>query len=220
LPATTTSVNKDLPLFRYGLKSHYEAPNLIVDFPDDALYDSIYFDYRLLKGNSHTLSDVHQIHNGSVPIHSNVSIKIRPDSLSAKTDRSKLTIARMAGNSFYFVKSDWDRDYLSANIRSFGNYCIVADTIPPDIRPVGKIKNKKVNPGDMIKFTITDNLSGIDTYTLRINGKWVLAGYDAKNDLLIYSADPAHLKQGNNKVEVTVTDKLKNQRTFLTTILY
>ena len=72
----------------------------------------------------------------------------------------------------------------------------------------------------MIRFTITDDFSGIDTYNLTINGKWVLAEYDAKNKLLTYTADASHFNKGNNAMILTLTDKLNNQKVFSATVLF
>jgi hypothetical protein len=218
--AKITAKRSNMPLYHYGLKWHYEAKNLAVDFPDDALYDTIYFDYRLLKGTKQTYSGIHHLHDASTPIHSFVTVKIKPDSLTPKTDRSKLTIARSAKNSFIYVKSEWEDKYLSARIRGFGDYCIVADTVSPVIKPVGKIKNRKVSTGDLIKFVITDYLSGIYTYALTINSRWVLAEYDAKNNLLTYTANASHFNKGNNTLVLKVMDKLRNQQVFSTTVSF
>ena len=101
-PSSNEVITKanNLPLYRYGLKYHFEAKNLVVDFPDDALYDSIYFDYRLLKGTKQTHTDIHHLHDASVPIHSYVSLKIKPEDVRLKTDSSKLTIARLVKKLF------------------------------------------------------------------------------------------------------------------------
>jgi murein DD-endopeptidase MepM/ murein hydrolase activator NlpD len=219
-PMAVSSERNNSPLYRYGLKWHFEARNISIDLPSDALYDSIYFDYQLLRGTGRMFSDVHHIHDASVPLHSFVLLKIKPDTLFASIDRSKLTIARLVRNSFVYVKSEWDGGSLSAKIRSFGNYFIVSDTVPPEIRVVGKIKNRKILPGDMIRFTINDEFSGIDTYHLTINGKWVLAEYDAKNDMIIYTAEAAHFTKGSNTLVLAITDKLNNRKVFRTTVLF
>ncbi len=220
LPVNKTNAASDLPLYRYGLKWHFEAGKVMVDIPDDALYDSVYFDYRLMRGTRQTWSDIHHIHDASVPIHSFILLKIKPDTLRPGIDPLKLTIARQVKNSYTYVKSEWAGGYLSAKIRSFGNYCIVADTILPVIKPVGTLPNRKINPGDLIRFTISDEFSGIDTYRLTINGVWVLAEYDAKNKLLTYTAEAVHFTKGKNTLVLTVTDKMKNQSVFGATVLY
>jgi hypothetical protein len=70
-----------------------------------------------------------------------------------------------------------------------------------------------------LKIVITDNLSGISEYSLRINGKWVLAEYDAKNDLLMYEYDTNTLRRTKLNVELIVIDR-KDNFTRITKELY
>ena len=208
------------PIYYYGLKQHFEARNISVDFPENALYDSIYFDYKASAGTAKTYSVLHHVHDATTPIHSYVLLKIKPDTLLPEMVKEKLCMARFSNNNYSYVKSEWKDDFLAARIRSFGNYCIVADTTAPEIKPLVNLKNKKINTDEFIRFTISDNFSGIDTYTLTINDKWVLAEYDAKNDLLIYKAEASHFIKGNNDLILTVTDKLKNRQVYKTTVVF
>ena len=209
-----------LPLFRYGLKNHFEAENITVDLPPDALYDSIYFDCQTLAASKQTYSKIFKIHNNLTPIHSFATLKIKPDTTLPLAMREKLTLAEVSGKNFVYTRSEWAGEYLSAKIRRFGNYAIVADTIAPEIAYLGMGGSKKIDTDGQIKFKITDDFSGIATYQLTINGQWVLAAYDAKSDMLIYKTDPLQFKKGSNDIEVRVTDKLNNQRIFRTTINY
>jgi hypothetical protein len=203
-----------LPLFRYGLKNHFEAENMMLDIPADALYDSIYFEYSSKAKTKYCYSRVHQIHNKFVPLHNYVTLSIKPDSVIKGDLKPKLSLAYIAENNFSFVKSKWENGYLSASVRKFGDYAIVADTVAPLIKPTANYNNTKINPEGSISFKIIDNFSGIATYTLTINGKWVLATYDAKNDLLTYKIDIAHFSGGKNVLELVVTDKINNKSTY------
>jgi len=216
----TVSTKTDFPLYHYGLKEHFEAKNITVDFPENALYDSIYFDYKVTDGNRKTYSVIHQVQDANTPIHSYVLVKIKPNIPFTDSIKPKLCMARFSNNTYSYVKSEWTDGYISAKIHTFGNYCIVADTTPPEIKPLGNLNHKKINPDELIRFTISDNFSGIDTYTLTLNGKWILADYDAKNDLLTYKADAANFVKGNNDLKLVVTDKLKNQQTISLTLVY
>lgn len=222
LPATTarpTAENK-IPLFRYGLKNHFESKNIVLDLPSDALYDSLFFEYNTKPRTKLTYSAIHQIHNKFTPIHSSALLKIKPDSVPNKKLLSKLTITYVTGNSFSFIKSEWENDFLKSKIRKFGNYTIVADTVAPEIKASRTLNNKKILPGELISFTISDDFSGIDNYILTINEKWVLAEYDAKNNLLVYKADPANFNTGTNNLVLTVTDKLNNSSVYKATLIY
>ena len=202
------------PLFRYGLKNHFEAQDVQVDFPSNALYDSIYFDFRTLPRIKASYSKVFQIHNRFTPIHSFVSLKIQPDTAINPNLMAKLTIAEVSEKPYTYIKSEWTDGVFAAKIRRFGTYCIVADTIPPEIIPIGISNGKKVTPEVQLRFKITDDFSGISTYALTINDTWVLASYDAKSDMLIYKIDAVHFKHGSNSLELKVTDRMKNLRIY------
>jgi len=65
-----------------------------------------------------------------------------------------------------------------------------------------------------LKFTISDNLSGIYSYRATIDGKWVLAEYDPKKKLLIYTFDE-HCGPGKHNILLEVTDKKGNKTVYL-----
>lgn len=215
-----TSIENKLPLFRFGLKNHFEDENIVLDLPSNALYDSIYFEYAVKPRTKYCYSALHQAHNKYTPLHTAATLMIKPDTVVSDTLSSKLTLADVSERNFSFVKSEWKNGYLSARIRKFGTYAIVADTIAPVIKPVGNLNNKKVLAGMLVSFTISDDFSGIEKYDLTINGKWVLAEYDAKNKLLIYKADPAHFNTGKNNLLLTVADNLNNIAVYKSTLLY
>jgi murein DD-endopeptidase MepM/ murein hydrolase activator NlpD len=219
-PARAVASVSKLPLYHYGLKEHFEAKNITVDFPANALYDSIYFDYKVLERTDKTYSGIHQVHLPTTPIHTHVLLKIKPDIMPGQTLAEKLCLALYAGDYYTYVKTEWADGFLYAKISSFGNYCVVADTVAPEIKPIGIYKNKKINPDDLIKFTITDNFSGISSYVLTVNGKWALAEYDAKNNLLTFKADAAILKQGVNLLDLKVSDRLKNEVVYSVELIF
>jgi hypothetical protein len=60
-----------------------------------------------------------------------------------------------------------------------------------------------------IQFKITDNLSGIDSYNTYLDGKWVVADYDAKTFTLTYYFTP-DIKPGQHYFRVVVADERHN----------
>jgi len=208
------------PLFRFGLKNHFEKENMVLDLPSDALYDSIYFDYAVFPRLKTTFASIHRVHNKLTPLHTFITLNIKPDTTMTKYLMPKLTLAYVYGKSFSYVKSKWENGFLSGRIRKFGDYTIVADTIAPVIKPSINYDNRKISSGDIVSFKITDDFSGINSYNLSINGKWVLAEYDQKNDLLFYKADPSHFTNKTNILELVVTDNLENKTTYKVTLLY
>lgn len=63
-----------------------------------------------------------------------------------------------------------------------------------------------------------DDLSGIASYRVEVNGKWCLFTYDAKNRLLEGSLNEPVFVKGKNKLVLKVEDGVKNVTTFETEI--
>lgn len=105
--------------------------------------------------------------------------------------------------------------YANINFKQFGTFEIKVDTTGPKIKPQLSIKKLKqsIKSAKQINFIITDNLSGIANYQLYLNDKWVLAEYDAKSDLLIYTIDE-NTPIGDLEFIVTVQDKVKNSSVY------
>lgn len=96
-------------------------------------------------------------------------------------------------------------------IKNFGSFQLALDTAKPHIKTKTPLKKlKKIFPkAEHLSFVITDNLSGIATYSLYINDTWYLAEYDAKSDLLTCFFD-SETPAGELEFRVEVTDRVGN----------
>jgi len=196
-------------VFSYVSSNFYQTEDLILQVPGAALYDSIYFDYRIKPAEEGMISDIHQLHYDYVPLHKWCGLSIQPKSFSPGLEDKYLIAKTEEEGEFDPAGGTWENGFVSAQIREFGDYCILIDTIPPDIKPLNVSENKNLQNQQSIRIKITDELSGIESYRGTINGKWILMEYDAKNDLLIYNFDD-HLLKGQNTFELKVNDDRKN----------
>lgn len=144
-----------------------------------------------------------------IPVQKNIEIKIRPADEYASSD--KLYIVSIAKNGkFGAVGGKMVDGMMIANIKRFGTYALAVDDTAPTITPDNFNNNSKIIKCKRLKIKIKDKESGIGSYNIHLNGKWVVGAYDAKNDLLFYDVDE-FLKYGNNKMEVVVTDAVGNK---------
>ncbi|HZG00451.1 MAG TPA: hypothetical protein VEY71_05580, partial [Chitinophagales bacterium] len=83
---------------------------------------------------------------------------------------------------------------------------------PPRLIPVN-FKNGGTAPAANLRMTITDLQSGLKDYDVFLDGEWVLAEYDAKNDTVtvIPKQKPA---AGVRELKAVVTDKVGNKKTY------
>lgn len=203
----------------FGLPYRFNYEDLIVEIPDNALFDSIFFKYRKTPKTSKTYSPLHTIHDNFTPLFTYILVKIKPESGLSSVNRDKLCIAEIKSDDFIYQNTYREGGFFCAKPKNFGTYALVSDTIAPEIKPMLPKKNH-ITSDTWLKFMIKDNLSGIDTYNLSINNNWVLAEFDAKNNLLLYKAEDQHFVSGENKLTLQVTDKLKNSAVYQTIINY
>ena len=72
--------------------------------------------------------------------------------------------------------------------------------------------NQNMTHSSQIRLRIADGLSGIASYSGRIDGKWVLFEYDAKNALIYYTFDGG-IASGAHILDVEVVDQKNNKAT-------
>lgn len=206
--------------FAYNKTNHFETDSVIVDIPNGALYSDLDFDFKVGNKPAGAYSARYKIHSRYTPLQKTYALKIKPGRLPKKLE-SKALIAQVNTQTgkFTSVGGWYENGWVIATPIVFGNFCVVADTIAPSIHSLS-IKNDILQESQKIRFKITDDLSGIKTYTGTIDNKWVLFEYDAKRDLLEYNIDN-HLKRGQKHLlELTVEDAKGNANTYTANFNY
>jgi len=158
------------------------------------------------------LAPVHVVGNPEIPMKTFASLLIKPDEETLKKyDSNKLLIVSIdSKGNFSAHESVFQNGNIIAQIREMGKFTIAADVTAPVITPVNIAEGKKITAQKDIQVKITDNLSGINTYTGTLNGKWILMDYDRKNRLLKYTFDD-RLQKGENIFTLEVTDYAGNK---------
>ncbi|MCK4570001.1 MAG: M23 family metallopeptidase [Bacteroidales bacterium] len=193
-------------------ENEFTAENFELSLPGSCLYRDMWFEYDSASMPEGSFSRIHRIHNDRTPVHKYFNVEVVPDTIPIQTD--KLILARITDDGDYIsYGGKWEDGMLKASIRSFGDYMILIDTIPPEITSVN-ISSGQIKPDrKTVKLKIKDELSGIRRFRASLNGSWVLMDYDAKNALLTYTIDE-RLKKGNNHFVLEVTDQRDNKTVF------
>ena len=103
--------------------------------------------------------------------------------------------------------------------RSMGEYTIKIDSVAPKVSASNFKDGQSVKELKSLRFKITDDMTGIETYDVYLDDVWVLGQYDAKNALLYYEIDEK-MKAGTNNVKVIVTDGVGNKKTLTMKVVY
>lgn len=209
------SVISSAKIFRYDKPNSFTADSIQLNLPANILYEDLEFSYAATRSVAKRYSATHRVQNINVPVHDSYNISILPRFIPAAL-QSKAVIAYDDGNGVKGTKtSHWEGKWLVARAREFGYFYVLLDTVKPKIVPANVKQNQLVTFREL-KFTVSDNLSGIVSYKGLLDGKWILMEYDPKNNRLSCELD-ASLAKGEHSLKVTVTDDVKNENSFLLT---
>jgi len=197
--------------FTYDDDNLFRTPFFELMAPEGAFYDDFGFQYDVSEKTSDLFSKIHRVHRETEPIHYPVKIRILAEGLPPEL-QEKSFIGRIHPNGSRSYAGGKIMDgWFETEIRNFGNYAIMVDTIPPVITPLSIKDQNALTETGRIRFTIHDNLSGIKSYEGLINGEWALFEYDQKNRLITYIFDNERLEMGKRHTLVlTVTDNVGN----------
>jgi len=207
--------------FYYDSLNVYENQNVRIAVPEDALFDHLDFKYREEKNDSFLFSMVHKVHNRFTPLLRPYILSIRSNDLADSLRDKALIASRAAKGNWVSQGGEYARGYVTAHVKAFGDFIIMVDSVPPEIKPVHYTVKGKYTAGSTISFSIRDTLSGIRNYKGFIDRNWTLFEYDLKNDLLSYTIDPARLASGKlHDLEIIVTDNKGNVQKFQSSFYY
>lgn len=190
--------------------NNYDLGGAKVYFPANTFYEDFYID---LKKGKDTVS----IHQNTVPAHRNFTITFDASKYSTE-EQKQLFIARLDNKLNPSYVSTYKRTgTFTTRTRNLGTYTLAKDTIAPKIR-VKNFKDKQwLNNYKYLSLAISDDLSGVDTYSATLNGNWILMEYEPKRNTLTYNFDDKILNEKQCVLKVTVTDNVGNQNTLTTT---
>ena len=146
------------------------------------------------------------------------TLRIRPEEKWANS--SKLYIASIDNNGKVSslggkMKNGW----MEVKTHTMGEYTVKVDSVAPTVKASNFKDGQSVKTLKSLRFKISDDMTGIETYDIYLDDVWVLGQYDAKNNLLYYEFDEK-MKKGTNNVKVVVTDGVGNKKTLKVKAVY
>lgn len=190
--------------------NNYDLGAAKVYFPANTFYKDFYID---LENNADTV----KIHNNRIPAHRNFTITFDVSKYK-KAEQEKMFIARLNKKGAANYASTHKRgNTFTSRTRSLGTFTLAKDTVAPKIRSKNFKEKQWLNNYSYLSLMISDDLSGIDTYSAKLNGKWILMEYEPKKKTITYNFDDKILDQKKCHLEVVVTDNVGNSTTFTST---
>ena len=185
--------------------------------PKNAFYRDVTLGVSKIDTIENIFSDyAYRLGSEDIPLHK--KIKIRMKIAEELVDDTLVYVASVdKDGKLSYLGNKYNDDFIEAQTNVLGTYLIAKDEFKPTIKPLNFKSGGTITENWSLRVEIEDKGSGIDKYEMLVNGEWVLAEYDAKNNLLIYQIDN-HIKKGHNTLEVIVTDMIGNKRIYSTTL--
>lgn len=205
---TPTKIVKTPYFLKAKNDNMYKKDNISVFVEEGTFYEDFYVNFDVKD-------DTLTFHDGSVAVHKNFKVTIDDSGISDE-QKKKTFIASLDGKSKRYNSTKVKDSTFTAYTKNMGKFFLAQDTIAPKAKPINITEGKWLNTQKSIDFTISDDLSGINTYNGYINGNWILFDYDYKKARITYEFDNQFLKDGRNEFKLEVTDNVGNSTIFET----
>ena len=200
----------------FWLPNYINTDDLRLEIPAWALYRTLDFQYKQLPDIGY--SDVFKIHNSWTPLQQPIQayFRIHKDNLP---DKRNYYVAKVAENGLTnYVESTYENGWMKADLKEFGTYKVLSDTILPKITAVNL---ESIAKNGVIRIRITDNASGIKSWRGSIDGKWALFALDGKSGWLNATLDSSRVDSGReHELQLSVKDGCGNENRFSSTFFW
>lgn len=213
---------KDEPLLpqtskgKYFIKAkndyNFEFETASVYFPPNLFYENCFLNIEETNG-------VLLMDSNYEAMQSAMTISFDISKLSEE-EQKKAFIAGINGYQLEYNSSFRKGNTLSAKIKSFGKFKVALDTIPPRVFNPNFVEGSNVSKLNTLTISITDMLSGIDSFNAYLNDEWILMEYDYKTKKITHNISDGKIKSGLNAFKLIVTDKLNNNTIFTSNFTY
>jgi Peptidase family M23 len=197
-----------------------EKPDFEMYLPEFCLYDTVRpFYFRSNSSLPNGVTAVYQVDDASIPLHDDITVRIKPNKPIPDEWREKIVIQRNYRGSNSFRKAEWLKDastnseWLVAKFDDFGIFQAFVDTEAPVINEpdsyrVGKGDTFDLSPATRIIFQPTDNSKAIKNFRAELDRQWLRFTND-KNWSYIYIFDD-RCSFGVHQLKVSVEDIVGN----------
>lgn len=205
---------ENAPIVEYNRDFAYKVDDVLsVVIAKGSLYESIALEVEQsnlqIKADStiKVLSPAYRIHDDNTPLQKSIGLVFTQEveeSLQPYTVMASVN----SGGYLYHAGGAYRHNRLTARTSNFGTYCLVADMTPPTIRPQFE-DGADCRGRDRIAFRLSDNFSGVSSYNVYIDGKWVAIDY-ARSRAWVNLKAEGIASGKSHSVEIVVKDACGN----------
>ena len=205
----TTNVQKDSRYMMPNQLNVFENEKVQLVSTEKSFYDAFRFIYQSKPAVS-GLSDIHQLHNQSIPVHDSMIVRLKANKTLNAAQSARVVMIREGKGKKDIRRTSLTRDWYEAKFRDFGEFYLTLDEQPPVITVNGLHEGAVVTGGHVITCTVTDNLQKIYRFRVEIDGSWIM--FTGTGPVFRYRVDE-HCPTGNHVLKIFAEDVAGNSIT-------
>ena len=176
-----------------GRADAYREQQVQIEFAENSVYDTLHLAVSH-EGNRLVINDF------TIPLREQIRVTFAPTEPVEVRDRTQMYL--VSGGRRDYIGGFWKDNTFQFHTRKLGTFQLLTDVNPPVARWIRKDAQGLV-------ATIKDDLSGIASFRMQVNGEWVLMQYDYKR-ALIWSDRLDRTKPFEGPVQLEVKDRAGN----------
>ena len=187
-----------------------------ISIPEGALYEPVFAkperrETQQADSGVVVLSPAYRFLSPETPLRHAAAVTIRTHVPRPLQLQTVLAVRNRKGRLAY-VGGTYANGAVTATTYATGDLTVVADTLPPSIRPLFT-EGADLSKAEGLRFRVADNFSGIAAWTLRIDGEWVPCDrFPVKGTLVHFFDNPATRRK--HEVQFSVRDGCGNTAHF------
>ncbi|MBX9783957.1 MAG: M23 family metallopeptidase [Chitinophagaceae bacterium] len=195
--------------------SRYMLPNQINVFEqadvqmvstEKSFYDAFRFNYNY-KTSAVALSNIHVMHNPSVPVHDSMIFRIKPNKAVTENQKNHMLMMKTAKGKTDVARATFVKGWYETRFRELGEFWLEADEIAPTIAIAGVVDSGFVSQGTLITVTAADNKKEIKNFRAELDGEWLM--FSGLGPVFRYRVDE-HCPPGEHELRIKVEDEAGN----------
>ncbi|MCR5886532.1 M23 family metallopeptidase [Hymenobacter sp. J193] len=185
-----------------GQERLFATPFVNLAFAPRTTYDTLYLQTTYKDG-------LWKVQSAVTPIQEALRVTLKPETLVVDKQRTAACLIR--GNARIWQSGQWEGEFFSFNTRLFGQFKLVTDVTPPSGRLVSK-------GAAGVVFKVGDDLSGLASYQLEVNGQFRLLRFEHKNSTLFSERDDKLGPPLRGPARLTLRDMAGNEKVISVTL--
>ncbi|MBG8553783.1 M23 family metallopeptidase [Hymenobacter guriensis] len=185
-----------------GQERLFATPFVSLTFAPRTTYDTLYLQTTYKDG-------LWKVQSAVTPIQEALRVTLKPE--MPVTDKQRTAACLIRGNARIWQSGQWEGEQFSFNTRLFGQFKLVTDVTPPSGRLVSK-------GAAGVVFKVGDDLSGLASYQLEVNGQFRLLRFEHKNSTLFSERDDKLGPPLRGPARLTLRDMAGNEKVISVTL--